>query len=253
MPSRNEADALARTARRRHRLPPYCPPIGRITAADVQRVVDSGKISYKPASVRGMYGEVRAVFHHAERSKAIPGRSSHCEDIDLPKRPKTPRPVHRPDDADLDDFVGVWSLSNDGLIRLADGLGDDYGLMAWIASCLGLRFQEIAGLTVASAENLLQGEIKVMQALNHQRKLKGPESLAGDRYFVDRDLAPDIAAHMTRRGLTRDDSDASRSEECKKEPGSCIWQSNEAPISPRWTWQPTLVSFRSRCRAGCPC
>ncbi len=182
-------------------------PIGSITSADVQRLVDGWKTTHKPASVRGMYGEVRAVLHYAERSKAIPRRSSPCEDIDLPNLPKTPRPVHRPDDADLDDFVGVWSLSNDDLIRLADELGADYGLMVWIALCLGLRFQEIAGLTVASVENVLQGEIKVNQALNRQRKLKGPKSLAGDRYFVDRDLAPDIAAQMTRRGFSRDDPD----------------------------------------------
>ena len=182
--------------------------IGRITSADVQELVNGWKTTYTASSVRGMYGAVRATFHYAERSKAIPRRSSPCEDTELPKLPMTPRPVHRPDDADLDDFVGVWSLSNDDLIRLADELGSDNGLMVWIAICLGMRWHEIAGLTVGSVENLLQGEIKVMQALNRQRKLKGPKSLAGDRYFVDRDLAPDIAAHLTRRGSTRDDSDA---------------------------------------------
>ncbi len=68
---------------------------------------------------------------------------------------------HRPDDADPDDFVGLRSLSNDDLIRLAQELGPRYSLLVWLGAYFGLRYQEAAGLTGGSVENLLQGEVKI--------------------------------------------------------------------------------------------
>jgi hypothetical protein len=126
----------------------------------------------------------------------------------VPKAQKVDRPVHRPDDADEDEFIRVRSISHDDLIRLSHELGPDFGLMAWLAVCLSMRFQEIAGLTVASVRNLISGEIRVLHALSRQRGLKETKTEAGERYFVDRDLAPDIATHITYRGLTPDDEDA---------------------------------------------
>jgi integrase len=182
--------------------------VGRITSADVQRLVDAWRTSHKASSVAGMYSSLRAVFHYAEKSRAIPKRSSPCEDIDLPPVREEERPVLLPDDADLDEFVGVRTLSNDDLIRLATELGPDYGLMVWIAVYTGMRWSEIAGLTVSSL-NVVLGEIKVVHALERKtRSLKEPKSLAGTRFFVDRDLAPDIAAHLAHRGLTAADGEA---------------------------------------------
>jgi integrase len=181
--------------------------VGRITSADVQRLVDTWKTTHKPSTVRGGYSTLRAVFTYAEKSRAIPKGSSPCDDIVLPALPEVQRPVLLPDDADLDEFVGVWTLSNDELIRLAEAMGPDYSLMIWIAAYLGMRWHEVAGLTVSSLD-LLQGEIRVSKALDRQRRLSEPKSLAGKRFFVDRDLAPDFAAHLARRGLTAANGDA---------------------------------------------
>ena len=156
-----------------------------------------------PASVVGMYSSLRAVFHYAEKSRAIPKRSSPCEDVDLPKVSQVARPVLLPDDADLDEFVGVWTLSNDDLIHLAEAMGPDYGLMVWIAIYTVMRCSEVAGLTVAALD-LLHGEIKVDQALERKtRELGELKSLAAERSFVDRDRAGDFAAHLARRGADR--------------------------------------------------
>jgi integrase len=179
--------------------------VGRITRSDVQRLVDEWCVTHRPSSVQGMYSSTRAVFAYAERKNVIP--RSPCRDITLPILPKVQRPVLLYDDADLDDYVGSWAISNDDLIALADALGPDYGLMVWIAVYLGMRWQEIAGLTVSSLD-LLQGQIKVEQALTRQQQLKGPKTLAGNRYFVDRELTDDFAAHLARRGLTAADGGA---------------------------------------------
>ncbi len=154
-----------------------------------------------------MYSTLRAVFSYAEKSHAIPKGKSPCQDIDLPEVPEVERPVLIQDDDDPSDFDGVWTLSNDELIALAEALGPNYGLMVWIGAYLGMRWGEVAGLTVASL-NLLRGEIRVMLALDRQRLLDEPKTSAGKRTIVDRDLANDFAAHLKRRGLTAADGDA---------------------------------------------
>jgi integrase len=182
-------------------------PIVRITAADVQRLVDTWRISHKPSTVRGMFSTLRAVFNYAEKSNAIPRGKSPCANIHRPEVPEMERPVLLQDDDDPADFDGVWTLSNDELIRLADAMGANYSLMVWIGAYLGMRWGEVAGLTV-SALNLLKGEINVMLALDRQRLLDEPKTSAGKRTIVDRDLVDDFAAHLQRRGLTAADGDA---------------------------------------------
>jgi hypothetical protein len=150
---------------------------------------------------------LRAVFSYAVKSQAIPKGKSPCDNINLPEVPEVERPVLIQDDDDPSDLDGVWTLSNDELLCLANALGQNYGLMVWIGTCLGMRWSEIAGLTVASL-NLLRGEVKVMLALDRQRVLAEPKTSAGKRTIVDRDLVDDFAAHLVHRGLTAADGDA---------------------------------------------
>ena len=101
------------------------------------------------------------------------------------------------------------TISNDDLIRLVHELGPSYGLMVWLGVYFGMRYQEAAGLTVGSVENLLQGEIKINQVLTRQRTLKDKtKTKAGERNIVDRELATEIAAHLARRGVTASDTNA---------------------------------------------
>jgi integrase len=181
--------------------------VGRITPAEVQRLVDTWKTTHKPSTVRGMFSTLRAVFSYAEKSQTIPKGKSPCENINLPEVPEVERPVLIQDDDDPADFDGVWTLSNDELIRLADAMGPNYSLMVWIGAYLGMRWGEVAGLTV-SALNLLKGEIKVMLALDRQRLLDEPKTSAGKRTIVDRDLVDAFATHLAHRGLTAANGDA---------------------------------------------
>jgi hypothetical protein len=84
-----------------------------------------------------MFSTLRAVFSYAEKSQAIPKGKSPCQNIKLPEVPEVERPVLLQDDDDPADFDGVWTLSNDELIHLADALGPNYGLMVWIGAYLG--------------------------------------------------------------------------------------------------------------------
>ena len=182
-------------------------PIGRLNTADVETLIDTWKMDHQSNTVAGMYSSMRAVFGYAESSGAIAKRSSPCRDVkEVPKWRKVERPVHRPDDADLDEYIGVRSVGNDDLISLADALGLDYDLMIWLGVCFGLRYEEAAGLTVGSVEGLMQGKVDITQVMDRQGNLRPKtKTEAGDRYIVDRDLAADISAHMARRGLTLND------------------------------------------------
>jgi hypothetical protein len=188
-------------------------PIGRIKTADVNTLVDGWKLDHAPNTVAGMYSTMRAVFSWAETTGAIGRRSSPCRDVeDVPKWRKVERPVHRPDNADEDEYIAVKSVSNDDLIALAQALGDDYRLAVWLGVCFGLRYEEAFGLTVGSVEGLMQGLVKVTQVVDRQGKLvpkTGSRSVtktdAGERYIVDRELNADIMAHMHHRGITLND------------------------------------------------
>jgi hypothetical protein len=184
-------------------------PIGRIKTADVNTLVDGWKLTHAPNTVAGMYSTMRAVFSWAETTGAIGKRNSPCRDVvDVPKWHRVERPVHRPDDADQDEYIAVKSVSNDDLIALADALGEDYDLAVWLGVCFGLRYEEAFGLTVESVEGLMQGVVRVTQVVDRQGKLR-PKTVkattkteAGERYIIDRILNARISDHMNRRGLT---------------------------------------------------
>jgi hypothetical protein len=184
-------------------------PTGRINTAQVLKLIDIWKLDDRPNYVAGRFSTLRAIFLWAEDANIIPKWSSPCRGIktqDMPKWRKPERPVHRPDNANDDDFIMVRSVSNDDLINLAVALGPDYELMCWLGIAFGARYEEAAGLTVESVEGLMKGLVKITQVMTRQGKLKPvTKTEAGDRFIVDEILAPKISAHMRRRGITLDD------------------------------------------------
>ena len=184
-------------------------PIGGIRTSQVETLIDTWKAEgYSDNTIAGMYSSVRAVFSYAEKSGAIPKRSSPCWDVtEVPKWKRVERPLHLPDDADPDEYIGVKSVSNDELIALAEALGPDYELAVWLGVCFGLRYQEAFGLTVGSVENLMQGMVNITQVLDRQGVLRrnSTKTAAGKRFIIDQDLNADIMEHMARRGLTLND------------------------------------------------
>jgi hypothetical protein len=118
--------------------------------------------------------------------------------------PAPSRPVHRPDEADDDEYIGMKTIGNDELIGLAEALGPAYELAVWIAVCFGLRYEEVFGLTVGSVGDLMHlGKVDITQVLDRQGNLRPrTKTAAGDRFIIDHDLSEDIALHLTRRGVT---------------------------------------------------
>jgi Phage integrase family len=182
--------------------------IGKIKTADVEDLLTAWRADgYAENTMAGMYSTVRAAFSWAE-GRAIGKRMSPCWDVrNKPGWQKVERPLHRPDDADLDEYIGVRSVGNDELITLAQELGPDYELAVWIALCFGLRYEELFGLTVRSVESLMHhAKVDILQTVDRQGKLRPTtKTKAAERYIIDRDLSEDISAHMARRGITLND------------------------------------------------
>lgn len=154
-----------------------------VTRADVQRLVDIWRAEHAPSTVRRMYSAVRAMFNYAEAAEII--ARSPCRHIRLPAAELVDRPT----------------LEVDQLATVAHGLGE-HGPMVWLGAVLGLRWGEVAGLTVESFD-FLHGSIAVTQQLGRDRKLSGPKSLAGRRTLAAPVwLLDEVAALLAARGLT---------------------------------------------------
>ncbi len=104
--------------------------IGSIRPANVQSLVDTWASTYSANTTQRHYATLRSIFSFAEASEII--LRSPCRGIRLPKIRQTERPV----------------LTTAELLSLADALGLVDGLFMWCGAALGLRWSEIAGLTV---------------------------------------------------------------------------------------------------------
>ena len=165
-------------------------PIGSITEADVQALVDSWVAKLAASTVARQYSCLRAIFAYAVRAKII--AHSPCRDMSLPQVRLIDRPERSPDD----------------LTGLADALGPDQAPMMWLGPVLGLRWGEAAGLTVAQVD-MLGAKITVDRQLTRQRVLADPKSAASTRTLsVPQWLLDDLAALFARRGLTGADAGA---------------------------------------------
>ena len=112
-----------------------------VTRTDVQRLVDIWRAELAPSTVRRMYSAVRAMFNYAEAAELI--ARSPCRHIRLPAAELVDRPA----------------LEVEQLAAVADGLGG-HGPMVWLGAVLGLRWGEVAALTVDSFD-FLHGSIAV--------------------------------------------------------------------------------------------
>ncbi len=105
-----------------------------MTRADVQRLVDNLPAELAPSTVRRMYSALRAMFKSAEAAELIP--RSPCRHVRLPSAELVERPA----------------LDADQLSSVAAGLGD-HGTMVWLVAVLGLRWGEVAGVTIGDIDS----------------------------------------------------------------------------------------------------
>ena len=96
-------------------------------------------------------------------------------------------------------------LEPDDIIRLAEAIGHRYQAMVWVGAVLGLRWAEVAGLTVGSLD-LLRNSLTVTDQLGRDRQLGDPESDAGKRQLsIPEELSTLLAVNLAARNLTAAD------------------------------------------------
>jgi integrase len=169
-------------------------PIGAITPADIQQLVNKWSTTMAPRSTRRNYGVLRAVLAMAVERDLI--ARSPCRGIKLPKVTKTKRRLP----------------TTDQIAELAAAIGRDYGAMVWIGAMLGLRWGEVAGLRVGSFD-LLRRTMTVSEQISRgkggRRLVAEPKSDAGHRTLtIPESLVGLLATHLDRRDLTGADDDA---------------------------------------------
>ena len=164
--------------------------IGSINKADVQALVHEWSADKAASTVGRQYSCLRAIFAYAEADERIV--RSPCRDIRLPRVALVDRP----------------SLSANQLTALADALGPNLAPMMWCGAVLGLRWAEVAGLTVDRLD-VLGGRLTVDRQLARSRQLALPKSHAGRRTLAcPAWLVDELAALLARRKLTAANADA---------------------------------------------
>lgn len=162
-------------------------PVGSITPADVQRVVNVWAQRYAPRTVHRHYDVLSAIMNLAVLEDLV--ARTPCRGIKLPAVRHTDRHI----------------VTAEELAALADALGPEYGLMAYLGAVLGLRQAECAGLRVGRID-FLRGTLTVAEQLTrgrHGSMATGePKSDAGRRTLsVPPELMEMLTAHLARRGM----------------------------------------------------
>jgi integrase len=99
-------------------------------------------------------------------------------------------------------------LTVDDILALTEAIDSRYEAMVWLGAVLGLRWAEVAGLTVGSLD-LLRNTVIVTKQLGRDRQLGEPKSDAGRRQFsIPPELSEVLAAHMAANQRTGADPDA---------------------------------------------
>jgi integrase len=162
--------------------------ISEVTPPDVQKLVNGWAQGRMPRTVRRQYDVIRALFAYAVASDWL--ARSPCRAIDLPRV----------------DAVRRHALGPDEVSRIAGAIDARYSSMVWLGAVLGLRWGEVAGLTVGSLD-LLRGTLTVNEQLGRDRLLGPPKSSAGRRTLsLPRALTELLAAHLAALGLTAADT-----------------------------------------------
>ena len=164
--------------------------VDQITRADAQAAVDGWAVTLAPRSVRHRAAVLHAIYAHAIAAELVVRNSA--TDLRLPAAALVDRPT----------------LTVDELTRLANILGPDRAPFMWLGAVGGLRWAEVAGLTVADLD-LLGGTVSVRHQMQRDGTLGQPKSVAGRRRLaIPRWLIDDLAAHLAARGLTAAHDDA---------------------------------------------
>jgi len=155
-----------------------------VTRQDVQRLVDRWAIDHAPSTAIRHYAVLRAIFSYGVDTERL--LRSPCRRIRLPRGQLVERPV----------------LSADELERLAGELGFDQATMMWVGAVLGLRWAEVAGLTVDRLD-VPRARLTVDRQLARSGRLEPPKSVAGVRSLAcPAWLVEDLATILRRRGIT---------------------------------------------------
>jgi integrase len=178
-----------------HLLPAFGQrPVGSITPAEIQALVNRWSQLKAANTVRRQYTVLAAVMTTAVLSDLI--ARTPCRGIKLPPASHAERHI----------------VTADELAALAEALGEDLGLMAYLGAVLGLRWGEVAGLRVGRLDFLrttLTVAEQVTQGPGGATTVGAPKSAAGRRTLaVPAELMSRLAAHLARRGLTGADPSA---------------------------------------------
>lgn len=155
-----------------------------VTPPDIQRLVNDWAKQQAPRTARRQYDVVRALFGYAVASDWL--ARSPCRAIDLPRVEELRRPQLGPDD----------------VAKMAGAMDASSEPMVWLGAVLGLRWGEVAGLTVGSLD-LLRGTLTVREQLGRDRRLGPPKSAMGRRTLsLPRPLTEMLAAHLAASNTT---------------------------------------------------
>ncbi len=163
--------------------------VHQVNPADIQRLVNGWTGRQAPRTVVRQYAVVRALFAYAVRARWV--SRTPCDAIKLPRLDALQRRVPTPEE----------------VTAIAEAVGEPYQTMVWLGAVLGLRWGEVAGLTVANLD-LLKETIMVTHQLTRDGELAPPKSRAGVRRLtIPGVLVHRLAAHMAATGLTGKDRD----------------------------------------------
>lgn len=161
--------------------------IHHVTPTDIQRLVNGWAQHQAARTVIRQYAVVRALFAYAARARWV--ARTPCDAIKLPRPHDAQRRVPTPEE----------------VAAIAHAVRGPYRSMVWLGVVLGLRWGEVAGLTVDSLD-LLKGTITVSRQLTRAGQLAAPKSRAGVRALtIPAPLADRLAQHMAATGLAGQD------------------------------------------------
>lgn len=194
MAKRGSTRARDRSALDVHVLPLFGDRrVGYIRRQDVREAVAVWSAVMAPRSVQRVFAVLRAVLNHAfEESEGVVRNP--CTGVKLPRIPRRKRP--RPTPAEL--------------LTLARAMPERYEAMVWVAALTGLRWGEVAGLTVGQLNLAGPFTVTVDRQVGrdeHGRPIvEDPKSEAGTRTLsIPTELRALLAEHLARTGLAADD------------------------------------------------
>ncbi|MGA8724216.1 MAG: hypothetical protein WB565_04200 [Acidimicrobiales bacterium] len=159
-------------------------PVGSVRPAEIQAAVDAWAGTHASSTVARHYACLRAIFTYAETSDMI--LRSPCRGVRLPRQQVALRPRPRPEE----------------LEKLATALWPDQATFMWCGAALGMRWAEVAGLSVDRVDTL-RGTVTVDCQLARNGELAEPKSVAGTRTLACPSwLIEDLSALMARRAVT---------------------------------------------------